>query len=201
MANPELTRAPSAFDEKAKALVRKLAPTSGQRISATRKLARGLGWFSIGLGLVELLATRRLARMVGLRGRESLVWAYGLREVASGVGILASASPKGQAAGVWSRVGGDVVDLATLGAAASRPNPPDARPVAAIVAVAGVAALDLACARTLDLEAQAAEATTDYSDRIGMPSSPEQMRGAALDTFVQPRDMRVSPEVREGALH
>src|SRR5215208_4045752 len=144
MANPELTREPSAFDEKTKALVRKLAPASGQRISATRKLARGLGWFSIGLGLVELLATRRLARMVGLRGRESLVWAYGLREVASGVGILASPGAKGQAAGVWSRVGGDVVDLATLGAAASRPNPSDAHPLAAIVAVAGVAALDLA---------------------------------------------------------
>jgi hypothetical protein len=201
MANPELTREPSQFDEKAKALVRKASSSSARRISATRKLARGLGWFSIGLGLAELLATRRLAQMVGLRGREPLLFAYGLREIASGVAILASPGPKAQSVAVWSRVGGDALDLATLGTAASGPNPRDASPVAAIVAVAGVTALDVACARTLALEAQAADATTDYSDRAGMPSPPDQMRGAALDTFVQPRDMRVSPDVREGALH
>jgi hypothetical protein len=201
MANPELTHEPSAFDTKAKALVRKISSPSPERTSATRKLARGLGWFSIGLGLAELLSARRMARMVGLQGREALVRAYGLREIASGVAILAAPGPKAQSAAVWSRVGGDAVDLATLGAAASRPNPPDAHPIAAMVAVAGVAALDMACARTLDLEAQAALATTDYSDRAGMPSSPDAMRGAALDTFVQPRDMRVSPDAREGTLH
>ena len=52
MANPELTRAPSPFDTKAHALVRTTQPATAQLRSATRTLARGLGWFSIGLGLL-----------------------------------------------------------------------------------------------------------------------------------------------------
>ena len=32
----------------------------------------GLGWFSIGLGLTELLFARRLARTLGMRGDEGL---------------------------------------------------------------------------------------------------------------------------------
>lgn len=31
------------------------------------RLARGLGWFSVGLGLAEIAAPRGLARMIGVR--------------------------------------------------------------------------------------------------------------------------------------
>ena len=52
-----------------------------------RTLARGLGWFSLGLGVVGLLAARRVARAVGLPGHAGLVAAFGVREVVTGIGL------------------------------------------------------------------------------------------------------------------
>src|SRR5215208_7188744 len=37
------------------------------------QLARGLGWFSLGLGLAELLAPRGVAKVAGLRGNTGLI--------------------------------------------------------------------------------------------------------------------------------
>src|SRR5690242_4397057 len=37
------------------------------------RLARGLGWFSIGLGLAEILAPRAVARTVGTRNHTGLM--------------------------------------------------------------------------------------------------------------------------------
>src|SRR5205809_6161951 len=79
------------------------------------KLTKALGWFSIGLGVAELVAPKAIARLVGSRNHSSLIRAYGLREIAAGVGILATSKP---GPWLWSRVAGDVVDLASLGAAA-----------------------------------------------------------------------------------
>ena len=41
------------------------------------RLARALGWFSLGLGLAELLAPRLFTHALGMRGSEGLVRAYG----------------------------------------------------------------------------------------------------------------------------
>ena len=113
---------------------------SGER---TERLARGLGWFSLGLGLTQLAAPRGVARMIGLRGddedRKAMI-AIGMREIASGVGILTQDRP---APGVWSRVGGDVMDLALLGRALNSHRNDRNRVAAATVAVAGITALDL----------------------------------------------------------
>ncbi len=79
------------------------------------RVARGLGWFSIGLGLAELGAPRSLARMIGVNDDDdnrNTLFALGLREIASGVAVLArprSALP------MWNRVGGDMMDLAPAG--------------------------------------------------------------------------------------
>src|SRR3569832_1024363 len=162
MANPELTQTPSMLDKAAKAVARAVSFDTQERTSATRKMAMGLGWFSIGLGLLELIATRRLARSIGMQGRETMLEAYGLRELASGIAILLLPDTKAKSVGVWSRVAGDALDLATLGTAALRANGRGGHPVAAIAAVAGVTALDLACARTLAQEADAEQQTTDY---------------------------------------
>jgi uncharacterized membrane protein len=104
------------------------------------RLARGLGWFSIGLGLVELAAPRRFARAIGAPPRTGLVRACGAREVLAGIGILGSARPAGW---VWSRVVGDLIDLALLGAARGswRARPDRLRLAAG--GVAGATALDL----------------------------------------------------------
>ncbi|MGN6642365.1 MAG: hypothetical protein ACTHKU_05125, partial [Verrucomicrobiota bacterium] len=55
-------------------------------VAGTREesLARGLGWFSIGLGLAGLLAPRRLGRTAGVGEHPGLIRLIGLRELASG---------------------------------------------------------------------------------------------------------------------
>jgi hypothetical protein len=108
------------------------------------KLARGLGWFSIGLGLTELLAPGLVRRLTGVRD-EGLLQAYGLRELACGIGILASARPTGW---MWARVAGDALDLATLGVDSSDGRS-GSSPGMAALAVAGVTALDVLCASAL----------------------------------------------------
>jgi len=169
MSNPELTGRPSSLDRKARSLVRATASTTPRRHTAATKLAQGLGWFSIGLGVVEVLAARRVARAVGLQGREPIVRAFGLREIANGVGILASRQARSRSAGVWSRVAGDALDLSALGmAAAAGRHASRGRPVAAMAAIASITMLDLACARALQQEANAARQTTDYSGRSGI---------------------------------
>ena len=72
-----------------------------------RNVARGLGWFGIGLGLIELLAPRALAKATGLQGRENILRLFGAREIASGVIILAADDP---APWLWVRVAGDALD-------------------------------------------------------------------------------------------
>src|SRR6478672_9474827 len=77
---------------------------------ATGKFATGLGIFSFALGLAELLAPQALGKAMGLNDQyRSYLPALGLREIASGIGIFASTKPT---AAVWSRVGGDAMDLA-----------------------------------------------------------------------------------------
>ena len=48
------------------------------------RMARSIGWFSLALGAVELLAPRVLTRFLGIEGREGLLRAYGVREIGSG---------------------------------------------------------------------------------------------------------------------
>ena len=110
------------------------------------RLARGLGYFSIGLGLAELLAPKAVGRMIGLEDRPGLLRLYGLREITAGLGILTQSQPTGW---VWSRVAGDALDLATLGAAFASKQDKRGRVAAATAAVAGVAALDVICSRKL----------------------------------------------------
>jgi uncharacterized membrane protein len=76
----------------------------------------------------------------------------GVREVVSGVGILAQPRPGGW---VWARVGGDMLDLAYLGTALSSDRARRGRVTAAMAAVAGVTALDVLCAQRLSAESRA----------------------------------------------
>jgi hypothetical protein len=107
------------------------------------RVAHAPGWFSIGLGLTEVLAGRSLGRSPGMEGQTGLLRAFGLREIATGVGILYKPRP---AAWLWGRVAGDTLDLAALGAACTPDNPERDRVAAAIGTVAGIAAVDAWCA-------------------------------------------------------
>jgi hypothetical protein len=142
------------------------------RQSRAQALARPLGWFSIGLGVAELLAPRMLARASGMEGRERLVCLYGAREIVTGIGLLSATNP---APWLWARVGGDALDIATVATGSGT------KAAVALTALAGVAAVDVRAAReTQALEDRRAQSFADYSDRSGFPRPPHEMRGAAL---------------------
>ena len=110
----------------------------------TDSFTRALGFFSIGLGLAELATPRRVSRWAGAEERTLLVRALGMREIASGMGILLGRRPRSW---VWSRVAGDLMDMALLGAALNDRRAERTRLGASLAAVAGVAALDYVAAR------------------------------------------------------
>jgi hypothetical protein len=153
-------------------------------------LARGLGWFSIGLGLAEMLAPRMLTEQMGMQGKEGLLRFYGAREVAAGIGILMSDNP---GPWLWGRVAGDALDLAILATGLDKQNPRKANVAVALAAVAGVTALDCISAQALTRTTRPAP---DYGDRRGMPRPPEEMRGVARKDFTAPLDMRTPEALR-----
>jgi hypothetical protein len=103
-------------------------------------LATCLGWFSIGLGVAEVFAPRALGRLIGAGSFSRLLPLFGVREIASGIGILSNDRPAGW---LWSRVAGDAMDLAFLAAAHTAPGADSERLRVAALAVAGVTALDV----------------------------------------------------------
>ena len=111
------------------------------------KLAKGLGWFSIGLGLTEMLAPEWLARTIGVaEERSGLLRAMGAREAVTGVGVLMQDHPT---EGMWGRVAGDAVDISLLAAALKSPQNGRGRLAGALGMVLGVTLLDVVCARSL----------------------------------------------------
>jgi len=111
-----------------------------------KKLVRGLGWFSLGLGLAGILAPRRLGKAIGVGDRSLLLQLVGLRELVSGIGILTRDDP---APWIKGRVAGDMLDLALLGAALFSETSDAGKITMATAAVAGVTALDVRCSRAL----------------------------------------------------
>jgi hypothetical protein len=160
--------------------------------NGAHRLAQGLGWFSIGLGLTELLAPRAVGRFLGMEEHAELLRAYGAREIVAGVGILAQDDPTPW---LWGRVGGDVLDLGTLAIGLGRGNPQRGNVAIAVGAVAGVTALDVLCARSLGQDRQAPLRLRDYSARSGLPRPPEAMRGVARD-LESAKDLRAPEALR-----
>ena len=168
-----------------------------------QRLANGLGWFSIGLGLAEFVAPGQVARLIGMRdtgGRRALLRTYGLREVAAGVGILSQPLPAGW---LWGRVAGDVLDLATLGSALAGKNSDRARVAVAAAAVAGVTALDIYCGAQLSRGAAgiASDKRIRVRKTIIINRSPEEVYRYWHDIRNLPKFMsRIeSAQVMEGA--
>ncbi|MEC5406059.1 hypothetical protein VOM14_10920 [Paraburkholderia sp. MPAMCS5] len=162
------------------------AHTLKERLPQPDSVARGLGWFSIVIGVAQLVAPRTMARAAGVEGGAGAMRVAGLRGIACGVGILASRNPR---AFLWARVGGDALDLGSLALSSARLGARERQRAArAAVNVACVAALDVYAANGTTSASRAP--SIDYSDRTGFARSPEAMRGAALSDFDIPRDMR-----------
>jgi hypothetical protein len=167
----------------------KVLSSGPSSLDTTDRLARGLGWFSIGLGLTELLAPRALTRALGMEGSEGLVRAYGLREI--GAGIMTLSPDKGL--GLQSRVAGDALDIATLLAGLRADNPKRDNVMIALAMVVGVTLLDIVGAKGVNTSQRRSERPRrTYRDRSGYPQGLERARGAARD-FRTPTDMRAIP--------
>jgi len=146
-------------------------------------MAKALGWFSVGLGLAEVAAPRQLSRFIGVQERPNLVRLLGIREIASGLGILLQDSP---APWLWSRVVGDAVDLALLGAALSSDHSDRKRVGVATAAVVGVTALDIISSRRHTGEA----APIQVRKAITINRSPEELYRFWRDFQNLPRFMK-----------
>jgi uncharacterized membrane protein len=114
--------------------------------SSPAKIARGLGWFSVGIGIAQILAPRLVSRIAGLPLPPALTVACGVRELVCGIGILTQEQVR-----PWmqARVAGDALDLAAFGAALLVPGADRPRIAVSTAVVAGVTALDLHCSREL----------------------------------------------------
>ncbi|MET3725055.1 hypothetical protein [Sphingomonas trueperi] len=111
-----------------------------------RKLGFGLGVFSIGLGIAELAASKRIARGLSAEDHDGVVRAFGARELLAGAALL---SGPAHSVRVWNRVAGDAMDIAALGLAARR-APQNKAVWGAIAFVAAATAIDIVTAIGLD---------------------------------------------------
>ena len=113
-----------------------------------KKIGLGLGFFSIGLGLLEVAAPGRIARWLGVDGRtaKTVIGLFGARELLAGGMLLRGPAVS---TNMWNRVIGDGMDAAALGLAFARSERKGAV-AGALAFVAGAAAADFLTARGLD---------------------------------------------------
>lgn len=110
----------------------------------TPSLARALGLFSVTLGAMEVLMPKRIGRFLGMpAARREAVKGVGLREIATGLGLLASVFPSKL---LWLRVAGDVIDMAKLEPGLTRRNPKRGNVALVMLGLAAVTLVDIAAA-------------------------------------------------------
>ncbi|MGE5183108.1 MAG: SRPBCC family protein [Acidobacteriota bacterium] len=132
-------------------------------------LSRALGWFGIALGAAELAVPAMLARAIGIRADRRSSWilrAFGVREIAAGLGILMR--PR-RPLPVWSRVLGDVLDVALLGTAALTRRRSGPRVIGALAAVAGAGVLDVVASRRVQRASAVANRPVMFAVTIAQP--------------------------------
>ena len=118
---------------------------------AVKRVALGLGYFSIALGLIEAAAPGRLAKLLGLGGSKAArnnLFAFGLRELAAGGMLLRGPAVS---TNVWNRVVGDALDAGAL-ALAWKGSSRKGAVAGALAFVGGAMAADWLTARALDRE-------------------------------------------------
>jgi hypothetical protein len=165
----------------------KVLETGPSSLMPADRAGRMLGWFSFGLGLTELLAPKSVTRWLGVEGNEGVVRAFGAREIAAGVMCLSTNNDYG----AWSRVAGDMLDLAALGAAYRDDNPKKRNVGIAMGIVAACTIADLAAAQSIRSLHKRKGPVRDFSDRSGFPKGVEAVRGAAAGDI--PSDMHAAP--------
>jgi uncharacterized membrane protein len=146
----ESTNTTTSRERQASTALARRPPSDDSRLAFPRPATRNgverrtaaLGWFSLGLGLAQLVAPRGVARLIGAdadRRTELTLRAIGLRELSCGVGILTRSRP---ADWTWARVAGDLMDIALLATVLGAKGTRRERAIAATALVAGVTLLD-----------------------------------------------------------
>lgn len=168
----------------------KVQMTGPSSFGATDRMARNLGWLSYGLGAAELMGSQRIAKTLGLEGQESLIRAYGARELAAGVMSLSVNAN----VGVASRIVGDFADLATLALAKGGTPQQQRSRKNALVAVGAITLVDVLVFAAMQKRhgRTARDESFDYSDRTGFPNGVEAVRGIAARRG-SPETFRSSP--------
>lgn len=108
------------------------------------KAARALGWASLGIAATEVFGQGYVEKeLLGIDEHPHLLQALGAREAIAGVTILSqTAVTPTLAAGLWSRVAGDAMDIALLATAAAKTRKPVSLAANTLV-VLGITALDV----------------------------------------------------------
>jgi len=110
--------------------------------SRTGTLVKGLGVASLGLGLAEVLAPTRVAALAGVdesRRSRAVVRTLGVRECGHAAALLLGSEKL-----VWTRVAGDVLDIAVLATGVSRRRAGQRRRgIASAIALTAIGAVDL----------------------------------------------------------
>jgi len=156
----------------------KIVSTTPSSLSGAERLGKALGWFSFGLGLAELIAPAQITRALGMEGKEALVRAYGAREIGAGILCLSIDEP----IGLWNRVAGDGIDIATLLTGMKSDNPKRDNVMLALAVVLGVTVLDVVAAQaTTTRHSRDGAEPRRYGDRSGYPKGIRHSRGAARE--------------------
>ena len=153
--------------------------TGHSSLTTSYRAARALGWFSMGLGLVELFAAGPLSQKLGMKGKQGLIQAYGAREI--GAGVLSLSVNK--QAGLSSRLLGDAVDAVTLLSVLPRANRRRGNVLLALAFVGGVAVLDAVVLAAVRRSETRKSQPRDYGDRSGFPRGIQAARGAVRGRF------------------
>jgi hypothetical protein len=131
----------------------------------TKRVALGLGYFSLALGALEVAAPGRLARWLGVdnKAAKDTILAFGLREIAAGTMLLRGPAVS---TNVWNRVIGDAMDAGALALAMGNSNRKD-RVGGALAFVGGAMAADFLTARALDKKTARTFPVTAEPDAVG----------------------------------
>ncbi len=158
--------------------------------SGASSLARALGWFSIGLGVAQIVAPHRVARLVGAEPTTRVMTftqLMGAREIVHGISILASPNPR---PGVMGRVVGDALDIGALGTLMGSRSGDTKRAAGALMAVAGTTAADVYDGLKLGSNGGSADAGGEMRVRAAVT-----INRSAADIYRYWRDFENLPDV------
>jgi uncharacterized membrane protein len=114
--------------------------------AGSHAIGRQLGLLSLGLGAAGTLTPAAFASVMGMPQHAGLFFVVGLREMATGIGLLAADK---RAPWAWARVAGDAMDLVILRSGLHSTRSHRGRVATAMLVIGAITVADLAAARRL----------------------------------------------------